>query len=391
MHMMHGNSATSQSHLTNEKMLKVTGKIKANLQWYAADFLGTCFLHCVRKEDSNFFQMWPLIRQIKCSALWFIIVTRRAREQLKDKIRKQQCPATVLKDIQGKKSLPHDNYGSFFSTSEPGLAQRVIKERQSIIEAHQTAWAQSSPNSDFINEKKRKIQILKRNGDYSFLNFVDMPPIPNNKVEEQKPNPYHQKSLPNNDVNKRKSTDQVAEPTKAKTSSILDIRKRKQEKVRVLKKIRDYSILKSMGMRPQPSTKQKELPFKRQKAEEHKSSSQVVKPKPTDHVNKRKSNDKETKPTKKVKHVANLVKVLEDKIDISPMIKRMFIRNHHNYKFENIYDEDDAAMESNFHDIQKEERRSARIAREEDKIELKRMLEEEKQETEAKRQKMQLH
>ncbi|KAK6945894.1 Chromatin SPT2 [Dillenia turbinata] len=248
----------------------------------------------------------------------------KLREQLKDKFRKQQCPTTVLKDTHDRKSLPHHNYGSFFGPSEPGLAQRVIKERQSIIEAHQAAQAQkernstdqvvkptqaqSSTNSDSIEMKKRKIQMLKRNRDYSFLhsNSVDIPPIPNNKVEEQKPNPYQQKSLPNNDVNKRKSTDQVTESTK-------------------------------------------------------------------------------------IKHATNLVEVLEDKIDISAMIKKMFIRNHHNYKFENIDDEDDAAMESNFHDIQKEERRSARIAREEDKRELKRMLEEEKQESEAKRQKLQLH
>lgn len=71
--------------------------------------------------------------------------------------------------------------------------------------------------------------------------------------------------------------------------------------------------------------------------------------------------------------------------DVSSMIRKMFGYNPNKYR--DLDDEDDRFMETNFHSIQMEEKRSARIAREEDDRELALIEEEERREREAARKK----
>ncbi|KAH7302228.1 hypothetical protein KP509_23G061800 [Ceratopteris richardii] len=70
----------------------------------------------------------------------------------------------------------------------------------------------------------------------------------------------------------------------------------------------------------------------------------------------------------------------DDAGDVSSMIRKMFGYNPNKYR--DLDDEDDRMMEANFHTIQMEEKRSARIAREEDERELALIEEEERRERE---------
>ncbi|KAK1287470.1 hypothetical protein QJS10_CPB19g00579 [Acorus calamus] len=69
----------------------------------------------------------------------------------------------------------------------------------------------------------------------------------------------------------------------------------------------------------------------------------------------------------------------EDGEDAINMIRQMFGYNPNRYAGRDDYD-DDSDMEANFEDIQREERRSAKIAKREDEIELQRILAEEEEE-----------
>ncbi|MCO5593531.1 hypothetical protein L7F22_047545 [Adiantum nelumboides] len=73
----------------------------------------------------------------------------------------------------------------------------------------------------------------------------------------------------------------------------------------------------------------------------------------------------------------------DDGGDFRSAIRKMFGYNPNKYR--DIDDEDDRAMEANFHTIQMEEKRSARIAREEDERELALIEEEERREREMAR------
>eukprot|EP00250_Pteridium_aquilinum_P007316 c17061_g1_i1 orf=606-2009(+) len=75
----------------------------------------------------------------------------------------------------------------------------------------------------------------------------------------------------------------------------------------------------------------------------------------------------------------------EDEGDVRGMIRKMFGYNPNKYR--DLDDEDDRFMETNFHSIQMEEKRSARIAREEDERELALIEEEERRERERAKKK----
>ncbi|KAK2662781.1 hypothetical protein Ddye_001355 [Dipteronia dyeriana] len=81
------------------------------------------------------------------------------------------------------------------------------------------------------------------------------------------------------------------------------------------------------------------------------------------------------------KHQINrpMQELCHDDSYISSLCQSLFRRNHTKHVENYDYDDDDECMVSNFNDIQKEERKSAKIAREEDRIEQLRLEQEEKE------------
>ncbi|XP_049381722.1 uncharacterized protein LOC125846362 isoform X2 [Solanum stenotomum] len=116
------------------------------------------------------------------------------RQQLKEDIRKQMKKELgSANDLsrENKKTLPRDNYGSFFGPSLPVIAQRVIQESKSLLEnpnlvakvmksnhtnnkssasKHTGSKSGTSNNAPKVNNGlKTKVQMLKNTRDYSFL------------------------------------------------------------------------------------------------------------------------------------------------------------------------------------------------------------------------------
>ncbi|XP_011627470.1 protein SPT2 homolog [Amborella trichopoda] len=116
------------------------------------------------------------------------------REKLKEMIRQQmkkETNAAVGLSQEMKRTLPKDNFGSFFGPSQPVIARRVIEETRAKLEAEHMAAklpkassenkkALSSTTSErkfrerdqrlkVVNEMKLKVQKLKDARDYSFL------------------------------------------------------------------------------------------------------------------------------------------------------------------------------------------------------------------------------
>ncbi|XP_015063276.1 uncharacterized protein LOC107008661 isoform X2 [Solanum pennellii] len=116
------------------------------------------------------------------------------RQRLKEGIRKQM--KKELGSANGlpgeiKKTLPRDNYGSFFGPSQPVIAQRVIQESKSLLEnpnlvakvmksnhtnnkssssEHTGLKSGTSNNAPEVNNGlKTKVQMLRNTRDYSFL------------------------------------------------------------------------------------------------------------------------------------------------------------------------------------------------------------------------------
>ncbi|KAG8083102.1 hypothetical protein GUJ93_ZPchr0014g47381 [Zizania palustris] len=130
------------------------------------------------------------------------------RERLKDQIRQKALAASA--STAGRSSSSYDrkppsNFGSFFGPSKPVISQRVIEERKSMKELHNTmpvsrdrrpsgkeipssSKVQARPNGlhqkqKIVNEAKRKAEALKDNRDYSFL-LSDDADIPSSSVEK---------------------------------------------------------------------------------------------------------------------------------------------------------------------------------------------------------------
>uniref|UniRef100_A0A2P2LEN8 Uncharacterized protein MANES_12G120000 n=1 Tax=Rhizophora mucronata TaxID=61149 RepID=A0A2P2LEN8_RHIMU len=125
------------------------------------------------------------------------------RERIKERIRQKhqkQSDSSHNKSQDKKTKLPSNNYGSFFGSSQPVVAQRVIEESKSLLENQHLAFQVSNSHDarkktsstasgpktgvsqklpKVKNELQLKVQKLKDTRDYSFLLSDDAePPAP---------------------------------------------------------------------------------------------------------------------------------------------------------------------------------------------------------------------
>ncbi|XVF59168.1 hypothetical protein PTKIN_Ptkin07bG0254000 [Pterospermum kingtungense] len=123
------------------------------------------------------------------------------RQRLKDSIRrKRKQNGAGLSSKEKEKSLPYNNFGSFFGPSQPVISQRVIQESKSLLEnqnlvskmlsSNQSSKKNSASNSagskpgqrseppKATSQLKRKVEKLKVARDYSFLSDDAELPLP---------------------------------------------------------------------------------------------------------------------------------------------------------------------------------------------------------------------
>ncbi|GFZ18921.1 SPT2 chromatin protein [Actinidia rufa] len=372
------------------------------------------------------------------------------RQRLKDSFRKQmkkESGSALANTQDKKKKLPYDNFGSFFGPSQPVIAQRVIQESKSLLEnQHLTAkknknvastTTRSKPQvhdhrPKVVNELKSKAQKLRDARDYFFLLSDDAelpaptknpPPrnvsLPNSDARSAQVLPKSKQSLSNpvrqlpygrqerkpmpkeNGLETTMGVGQVGHwaqkawlskkpavtterkvPAAAVKSSVLNAHKQPPSK------------FPSAASKPPPVLKQ---PLN-QKKEFQESSKGKMLPKQLAVACKPQINKPPAKsssrPTLQENHPKKKpVRRYSDDEDEDggraiSMIRQMFRYNPNKYAGR---DDDDSDMEANFDDILKEEKRSAKIAREEDEEELRKIEEEERREQlrkEAKKRKL---
>ncbi|KAH0698272.1 hypothetical protein KY290_016173 [Solanum tuberosum] len=122
--------------------------------------------------------------------LEYLELRQRLKEDIRKQMKKELGSANDL-SREIKKTLPRDNYGSFFGPSQPVIAQRVIQESKSLLEnpnlvakvmksnhtnnkssasKHTGSKSGTSNNAPKVNNGlKTKVQMLKNTRDYSFL------------------------------------------------------------------------------------------------------------------------------------------------------------------------------------------------------------------------------
>ncbi|PIA52302.1 hypothetical protein AQUCO_01000281v1 [Aquilegia coerulea] len=297
------------------------------------------------------------------------------------------------------KELPHDDYGSFFGPSQPAISQRVLQECKSLLETKIEKSANSVAKSEVVHDSKSRVKDLKYNRDYSLLLSGDSelpamkkesvpectkPPVSNNSKpvskawEPRQPNVSSAESRKQLASNKGNQTRQhmgqkgmlskVSDPIK-KTSSLVGMKKT------------------GLGMKKEslhcvPSSVQKEQKRGIRESEKVQLNSKTtvgMKTASVSNLQKRKIQEAE-KAKHKLKRRQNF--------DASAMIREMFGYDPRKYAG---LDEDDSNMVTSYQDLSKEDKRSEKLAREEDREQL-RLIEEEarreKMKKEAKRRKL---
>ncbi|XP_010275521.1 PREDICTED: protein SPT2 homolog isoform X2 [Nelumbo nucifera] len=378
--------------------------------------------------------------------LEYLKLRQKLKESLRKKIKKES--SSVPTQVQEKKKLPYDNYGSFFGPSQPVIAQRVIQESKSILEnqhlasrfssLHHAAQNKKSPTPTasgtkpavreeppkIVSELQKKVQKLKDTRDYSFLlsddaefpaptkeppprnvsvpdarstqvplkskQLVNKPSRPvSNGHEERKPVSMNHKMPPKAGVQK------VAPPSRPKSTST-DPRRElgsnsgngpgrpvgpkglpsKMPVPTVEKKASAVGAKSSQsGVQKAPLPKL-HPPVQKQHSEQKFREPERNKIKAPKQIPVRASMQEQRPKKKPVKRYSDEEDEDEGDQAIS-MIRKMFGYNPNKYTGR---DEDDSDMEANFDDIQREERKSAKIAREEDERELRLIEEEERRE-----------
>ncbi|XP_027770807.1 uncharacterized protein LOC107008661 isoform X5 [Solanum pennellii] len=355
------------------------------------------------------------------------------RQRLKEGIRKQM--KKELGSANGlpgeiKKTLPRDNYGSFFGPSQPVIAQRVIQESKSLLENPNLVAKVMKSNHTL----KTKVQMLRNTRDYSFLlsDDAELPVPPKGSL-------LHKASVANSAL--PPSTKQSSSNTGRKLRDDHVVRKRilgssqmphrllSQKSVSVSKQTqlsldsrkqlgssKGSEPGRPLGVQPKiiggPNGKRVLTPCVKSTVPAlHKSTSSKLQPSiPRQYLvpkkeilqsGKSKVMPQQAEPSYKQKLIMqkqikqlppkNATRFLEDRrparkpmrheeeedgAEAISMIRRMFRYNPNRYQ-----DEDDTSdMEANFDDILREEKRSAKIAKKEDEEELRKIEEEERRE-----------
>ncbi|KAK2994529.1 hypothetical protein RJ640_012528 [Escallonia rubra] len=229
---------------------------------------------------------------------------------------------------ENRTKMPYgDNYGSFFGPSRPSLAPRLLqKTSQSLEEAKKTAAAKTgvSGTLEHVNEvlaRRAKIEMLAASRDYSFLSSDDSQVFPH-----------------------------ASTPSKSKT---------------VEKKLVGAS---STSAKQQPRKNPTPSPSLQNKFEKKKPST----PKPPLVKREEVGKSRNMRPRQ----------ISGDEVADENEDERAFrmLRKLTQYDPRKYANERDDVMETNFGGIEKEERRSAKLARKEDAEEIRKMEAEERKE-----------
>ncbi|XP_049381723.1 uncharacterized protein LOC125846362 isoform X3 [Solanum stenotomum] len=363
------------------------------------------------------------------------------RQQLKEDIRKQMKKELgSANDLsrENKKTLPRDNYGSFFGPSLPVIAQRVIQESKSLLENPNLVAKVMKSNHTL----KTKVQMLKNTRDYSFLLSDDAElPVPSKGSLPHKASVANS-ALPPSTKQSSSNTwrklldDRVVRkpilgssqmPHQLLSQKFVSVSKQTQLALDSRKQLgssKGSGPGRPLGVHPKiiggPNGKRVLIPgVKSTVPALHKPTSSKLQPSiprqclvPKKEIlqsGKSKVMPQQAKPSYKHKPIMqkqavpssnsqikqlppkNATRFLEDRHPVRKpmrheeeddgaeaisMIRRMFRYNPNRYQ-----DEDDTSdMEANFDDILKEEKQSAKIAKKEDDEELRKIEEEERRE-----------
>ncbi|KAK4436417.1 hypothetical protein Salat_0805400 [Sesamum alatum] len=311
------------------------------------------------------------------------------RQQLKEKfrarLRKETGPGAAVTGAGGKdiNAAPADNYGSFFGPSEIVFADRVIQETKSWLEnpsfdqrgrkfknvAERKKSAEASKIAEAVLQKmgtRKEVQRLKDNRDYSFLSSECEIPVPGEKSNKSGPPEKIQgvqvikKGSQNRQGSSFLSSD-CETPMPGKKPNVNSKPPAKIQGVhQVIKKPSETGIKNSRPKKDSQVSRDSKKPLeKKMKPLISKKSHQKENPRPEADGRKR-----------KLKPQADQ----EENTDAINIIREMF--GYDPTKF--CDDKEDLEMDATFDDIQKEERRSMRIAKKEDDQELRKILQERK-------------
>ncbi|XXG46761.1 hypothetical protein AAC387_Pa02g1524 [Persea americana] len=289
--------------------------------------------------------------------LKFLEFRQRLKEKARERIKKESASLTghLKEEEEEKKKLPNDNYGSFFGPSQIVIAGRVLHECQSILQtcsknkifvANAAGKKRNEPDlpKKVCDELKIKSQKLKKLRDYSFLmsDETEFPTYsaPALSISEAQVGDY------GTSKSKASSMIKSAEPPRQSVPSS------KPPKMKLRKQMppqtNQYRVMKKRSL---PSSKQRQMkPIER------------IKPHAT---------QKDRPKKRPVKRYHDEEDDMEEGEDAISIIRSMFRYDPNKY-----VDNADDVMEASFRDIEKEERRSARIARKEDECE-QRLIEDE--------------
>ncbi|KAI3470996.1 hypothetical protein Pfo_027659 [Paulownia fortunei] len=280
------------------------------------------------------------------------------RQQLKEAFRARLRKETGSAVATGKENAaPADNYGRFFGTSEIVFSDRVIQETQTWSENPKSAVkelerklkndgdkkktaAGSMAAKTIMNamNRRRKVQWLKDTRDYSFLSSDCEIPVPGNKDKNSRP----------------------PEMMKEKGSKI--------QGLKVIKRDSETRMKNSRAKKEQASRNSKK-PLEPRRKIMHSSKEKLTVPKPQSNKSSHQKNPCLVADGRKRKLEQRAAEEKEE-INAISIIRRMFGYNPTRF----CDDEEDVNMESTFADIQKEERRSTKMARKEEDEELRKKV-----------------
>ncbi|XP_015063277.1 uncharacterized protein LOC107008661 isoform X3 [Solanum pennellii] len=369
------------------------------------------------------------------------------RQRLKEGIRKQM--KKELGSANGlpgeiKKTLPRDNYGSFFGPSQPVIAQRVIQESKSLLEnpnlvakvmksnhtnnkssssEHTGLKSGTSNNAPEVNNGlKTKVQMLRNTRDYSFLlsDDAELPVPPKALPPSTKQSSSNTgRKLRDDHVVRKRILGSSQMPHRLLSQKSVSVSKQTQLSLDSRKQLgssKGSEPGRPLGVQPKiiggPNGKRVLTPCVKSTVPAlHKSTSSKLQPSiPRQYLvpkkeilqsGKSKVMPQQAEPSYKQKLIMqkqikqlppkNATRFLEDR---RPARKPMrheeeedgaeaisMIRRMFRYNPNRYQDEDDTSdMEANFDDILREEKRSAKIAKKEDEEELRKIEEEERRE-----------
>lgn len=335
------------------------------------------------------------------------------RQQLKEEFRARLRKETGGIEKAARCSTTDQKYmRGFFGPSETVFSDRVVQQIQSCLRIPNESPPAAVSNtaremSDTVERPSRKNKWPKETRDYSFLSSdcrheisgnnktqVSRPPVEmikkeiSNGSKIQGAKAVSQTSRPVEKVIKGKGSKTQAIKRVSQTSSRAKemIIMEKGSKIQAIKRVSQTSsrpeemIIKEKGSKiqaikrvSQTSSRPKEMIIneKGSNIQAIKRISQTSRPeKKIERVSKNYSSKKALEPGRKTSPcLKRKLEQAEEEIDAVSLIRKMF--GYDPTKFCNEDDEEDANMEATFDDIQKEERRSTKIAKKEDDEELK--------------------